>query len=169
MFFLCWQQKKLGPEGSLMTQFPKFRFIKRDVGSIEFHSDAGCKSFTSTFVSFFSFFFVLPAFVPNVSFACSCFPFCVRTTVRNNDGWYNPSPLDSFTWWIAIVLRNECYRAFAALSPFWLPLLMAPDDKNKEKRRTPVRMMIPFVWRCLFLFLVIHPTVKHPQSIGEPY
>jgi hypothetical protein len=56
-----------------------------------------------------------------------------------------------------------------SLSPFWLPLLMAPDDKNKEKRRTPVRMMIPFVWRCLFLFLVIHPTVKHPQSIGEPY
>lgn len=30
---------------------------------------------------------------------------------------------------------------------------MAPDDKNKEKRRTPVRMMIPFVWRCFFFLL----------------
>lgn len=169
MFFLCWQQKKLGPEGSLMTQFPKFRFIKRDVGSIEFHSDAGCKSFTSTFVSFFSFFLfclrlypMCPLHAP-VSFFVYGPPYEIMT------GDITPPPLDSFTWWIAIVLRNECYRAFAALSPFWLPLLMAPDDKNKEKRRTPVRMMIPFVWRCLFLFLVIHPTVKHPQSIGEPY
>lgn len=50
--------RKIGAGGVINdTKFQKFRFIKRDVGSIEFHSDAGCKSFYQHVREFFSFWF----------------------------------------------------------------------------------------------------------------
>ena len=81
-----------------MTQFPKFRFIKRDVGSIEFHSDAGCKSFTSTFVSFFFLFLCLFALcclrlLSDVSLACLSLPLYRHRTVMTGD---IITPPDSF-------------------------------------------------------------------------
>lgn len=155
--YCCWcLTAKRGAVGSLMTQFPKFRFIKRDVGSIEFHSDAGCKSFTSTFVSFPFFcccIFCLPRLLfclrsfSNVSFACS--PFCTDTHFMTGDIITPPR---------LVLLMDRHWLPVTNASPneitsFITDLFQTkhhPKKERKEQQKNParIRMMKSFV--CLF-------------------